>query len=207
MIFSKQRLFAYDARLFQPQTLQDAFEAPGEVDSPDRFSMAGLQDLAMTYEIVAEWYRSNFAQIDIKELSRTVDGGVANVDDLYNEPISGKLTFSRKLRVHAYVEIGDPDIKHGKKGTEVEQPITCYFGVPVLNSVDYFPDIGDHVVYLGRLYEFTRVYVKTTDLFQNTGMPVHITAVATPFQFGDRKPPTKIQELPAKAQPQSESWV
>ena len=204
MQFSQQRLFGYDSRLFQSETLEAIFvrgEEPQGVIN-DSVTLSGLADLAETLLITQEWYNNtNFPILDIKELARTQDGGTQSVNTLYNEPHNSRLNFSRKLRLKAHVTFGDPDIKHGKKGTETEQPITAYFGLQNLHDEDYFPDIGDHFVFLGRVYEVSRVFHKPEDLFQNSGVPLHVAAVATIFQYGDRKPPMKQNALPGASSP------
>ena len=83
MLFSQQKLFAYDKGLFQADALEQLFQH-GASNAVEHFKLSGLADLRQVLEIQHEWY-AEFPRVTIKELSRAVDGQAQPTDSLYRE--------------------------------------------------------------------------------------------------------------------------
>jgi hypothetical protein len=64
----------------------------------------------------------------------------------------------------------------------------------VLNlwDLDYYPGVGDAVVYLGRQYQVTKVYLQPSQHFGMTGLPLWVTAEASILRYGDAVPPASL---------------
>ena len=76
---------------------------------------------------------------------------------------------------------------HSQRGLEIEQFIVAHFPMLGLKEADLFPSIGDQLDYLGLRYTILDVYTKVENLFENTGLPLHISADAAIYRFGDSK--------------------
>ena len=118
---------------------------------------------------------------------------------LWGEQVGG-LQFSRQLGLYGY-----PSYSEGRKhqltahGLEIEQLIRFSFGMVELQRNDVFPQIGDMIDYLGLRYTALEVYVRTEDLFQQTGLPLHVTVDSVIYRFGDSKKESirRIQQEPS----------
>lgn len=196
MKFATQRLFAYDKAVFQPETLNALTSHEGLIDR-ETFKQSGIMDLRAALEISQE-YSHQFPIITIKELARTVDGNGQLVDSIYREPVKNlaRSKIDRTLSMNGYVTFDSPLNEHKKQGMKLTQPIKVAFCLLDLHKFDYFPDVGDQVVFLGRLYDMAAVYIEPTDLFQNTMVPFYIHALCGLHQFGDHLPPASITAAP-----------
>ncbi len=193
MRFSKQRLFIYDREVFRAASLP---AIAGRAPQPDSFALSGLTDLAGALSIAQEYFQQ-FPTIKVKELARTSDGAEQDVDSVYNEPVlNARYQFDRTLDLSSYVSFGDPDKKHSKAGEVLTQPLNAAFCLPDLHDVDYFPDVGDQVIFAGRLYDVAIVKVLASDYFQNTMVPLYVHAICGLHQFGDRLPPQVLDHRP-----------
>jgi hypothetical protein len=117
---------------------------------------------------------------------------------LWGEQVGG-LKFARQLNLQGY-----PSYSEGRKhqltarGLEIEQLVRYSVGMLELQRKDIFPQIGDQFQYLGLRYSVLDVYIRPEDIFQQTGLPLHVTIDSVIYRFGDSKKETirKIQEDP-----------
>jgi len=185
MKFTQQRLFAYDKNLFQPETLQALLHGT----TLSSFALSGVEDL-LSNLLIGQEYFQQFPIITVKELKRTIHGQRQDIDSVYREPVvNARYQFDRIMKLSSYVSFADPDIKHGKQGQTLVQPINAAFCLLDLHDNDYFPATGDQVLFNGRLYDVAVVKVLVSDYFQNTMVPLYVHAVCGLHQFGDRLPP------------------
>lgn len=188
MRFNSHKLFSYDEELAPENHLLGILRRAAD-PATRRVKLSATQDLEETLIIIQEWYRQ-VPRIVIKELKRAEDG--LAFDDLYNEPAKGRREFSRLMSIHTHVTYQDPDIKYDKIGQSVDQPITCHHSLLDLFEHDYFPDVGDMVLYLGRPYQVTKTWVPVSDQMQATGVPLHVCSNAEIFRHGDSAVPRSL---------------
>jgi hypothetical protein len=187
--FTQQRQFAYDRSLFRPETLTALVNHP---ETPDSFPVSGIQDVRGVLDISQEYF-SNFPRITVKELARTIEGNRQDIDSVYREPKrNARYDYSRIMEIPAWVTFADPDIKHGKTGQTLTQPIDACFCLLDLHDFDFYPGTGDQVVFNGRLYDVAFTKINANEYFQNTMVPLYIHALCGLHQFGDRKPPKNL---------------
>lgn len=161
--------------------------------SPDsRFALSGVADYEEVLQIVDEWYGAHCPEVMVKELKRLADG--LDVDDLYNEPADGTRQFNRAMKMRLHVTYEAPDIKYGKMGQGLDQPIKVYVGIQELRRQRYWPETGDVVLWMGRVYQFIKVYVSPNETWQATGLPIHVTCEAEIFRHGDASVPYRLKD-------------
>jgi hypothetical protein len=151
-----------------------------------------LDDLVNACHIIEEYYSRNFAYLDFKELRRAVGPMPVKIDHLYNEPASLRREFSRVLKVPTFISQDDKTTKLTKQGSQTNHIVDLCTGMITLFRLNYFPEIGDEVVWLGSLYQIGEVVFKKDHLHQNTGFPLHVTMKCTIQQWGDEQFPDTL---------------
>lgn len=187
MNFAQQRIFAYDAARFGGLTLQSILRAAHD-DARQKFTIAGVEDVLEVLLITDEWYTAMTPVLPIKELER----GQEIVDSLWNEPISGRMTFSRVLNAHARTTLTDPQVDLKKSGLTYTQSATVHFGLLGLYQLDYWPYVGDRFIWMGREYQFSKVLILPKSYMAYTGIPLHVTCEADLVRQGDEATPDSL---------------
>jgi hypothetical protein len=189
MLFSEKKVFIYDqrrkAKFFFKDVVQ-AYQNPEKVSSD--FALSGLDDLANSLWIIEEYYNRNFAHVEFKELRRDS----VKVDALYHEPANLRREFSRVIDIPVYINQEDKTTKLSKQGAQTNHTVDFCTGMINLFRMDYFPEIGDEIVWMGTVYFIGEVVYKRDHLHQNTGFPLHVTMKTSISQWGDEKFPDKL---------------
>jgi hypothetical protein len=186
MRFADNKLFMCDqAGLPQHQLIQ-ILDTARDAITVKRFKLSGLGDLEEASLILLEWYRASTPKIMYKELLRE-SGTAHGVDDLYNEPSDGKRRFTRALSLFSHIQYADPEIKYEKMGQSFDQPVHLYNSLLDLYINDYWPEVGDEVIWLGRSYQITKVWVPVDAQWVHTGAPMHIACEAQIWRHGADK--------------------
>ena len=183
----EERIIAYTASQ-QIGNVGTVFAPVGDA----RFALSGVTDYEEVLLIVDEWYRAHCPVVQVKELMRLQDG--LDVDTLYNEPARGDRHFNRLMNMRSHVTYSEPDVKYGKEGQGLDQPIKAFFGLQELRNHRYYPNIGDVVLWMGRVYQMVKVYVSPNETWQATGLPIHVTCEAEIFRHGDSSVPYKLKD-------------
>lgn len=197
MQFSSKKVFVYDQNRLEKYAFEEVVKAYSEDPErlPSKFALSGLDDLAYTLKIIEEYYERNFPKIQLKELRRGQGSKVSpsiKVDPLYNEPADMRRQFSRILEIPAYVAQEDKNTRLLKQGAQTNHIVEFCVGMINLYKADYYPEIGDEIVWMGSLYHIGEVIYKKNHLHQNTAFPLHVTMKTSIRQFGDEALPTTL---------------
>lgn len=194
MEFSHKPVFIYDqrrnAKFSFAEVLATYESSSGRI--PSQFALSGMDDLVNACRIIEEYYDSNFSFLDFKELRRGVGLQPIKVDELYNEPAALRREFSRVLKVPVFISQDDKTTKLTKQGSQTNHLVDFVTGMINLFRLNYFPEVGDEVVWLGTLYQVGEVVFKKDHLHQNTGFPLHVTMKCTIQQWGDEQFPDTL---------------
>jgi hypothetical protein len=198
MKFDAKRLFPHDAAILarSGMTLDALMNAAADV-SRTRQALSGLEDIVEAQRICLEYATTSYALMTFKELARASTG--AEIDDLYNEPVTAQRTFTRSVFLHPGCTYADPDLKFQKTGWDFSQPVKMGLSVLELRMQDYYPEAGDELLLYGRVYQLGKVYVSVDKFFAQTGIPLWVTAEAEILRQGDARPEATIHAAPASA--------
>lgn len=202
MRFSEQKFIGGDVAVMSATTLQGILSAAGDV-ARARTTLGGLDDLPEALHLAHE-FMLGMPMILHKELKRLHQG--LAIDPLYNEPAKPKAggpEFERAIQVHTHATYSDPEFKHDKTGTQMNQPMTIWYSLLELYLLDYFPEMGDHLIYLGRPYQLTNVFFPVNALFLHTGLPVYVAGNAELWRHGDSRVPANLATAGVPGKPPS----
>ena len=189
MEFDHKQLFIYDRGAVKGKhsfkEVADAYDNH-QSDFPNSFPLTGLTDLMETNTIIEEYY-SNFPLVAYKEMARGIGVKSVQVDPLYNEPAALRREFSRVIDIPTHVAQEDKDTNLTKQGAQTTNLVEFTTGLVVLYRRNYFPEIGDELVWLGTPYQIGEVIFKKDHYHHNTGFPLHVTMKASIVQWGDEQ--------------------
>lgn len=215
MEFSHKQVFIYDqsrrAKFEFSEVLKAYENRSGRI--PSQFALSGLDDLVNAMHIIEEYYSRNFAHVDFKELRRGIGLEPVVVDHLYNEPAALRREFSRVIPIPVFVNQEDKVTKLAKQGAQTNHVVEFCTGMITLYRANYFPEIGDEVVWLGSLYHIGEVVYKRDHLHQNTGFPLHVTLKCVIQQWGDEQFPSSltsknsVSHSPGEGRPQAKNQI
>lgn len=193
MLFNYAQVFCYDAdrlKKFKFADVMRTYLNPN--DSPSGLALSGLPDLVETLLITEEYYTRNYPRLDFKEIRK--GGGVSPtfIDPLYNEPQSLKKEYSRVVKVPSFISLSDKETKLSKQGAQVTQTAEFCVGTYLLYKLDYYPEIGDEILYMGELYQIGEVVVKKNHYHALTGFPIHVSLKTINIQHGDEQMPVSL---------------
>jgi len=153
----------------------------------------GSGDLPMIWDMQQEWYQKHTPLITYKELAREgFSRRPTVVDKLWYEPYEGKLTFERAFKVRAHTVFPDNKPTHFNRGTEDIRQDTFYFGLRMLELVDVFPSMGDHLIFDANAYEIRQVVLEPDNFWGETNIPLHVTCRCDKFRYGGNKIPSSL---------------
>jgi hypothetical protein len=200
MRFDATKFFAYDQTKLTSFSFKDIVgKYDGNTGDPhQKFALSGLGDLWQTLLIIEEYYNRNFAKLDVKELRRGGGENPVSVDPLYNEPMDVTKQFNRVLQIPLHIDQQDKETKLEKQGAQINHEVTFTAGIINLFRADFFPEIGDEVIWQGTLYQIGEVYYPKATLFQHTGFPLHVAMTTSIQHFGDEKIPDRLTDLKTK---------
>lgn len=188
MRFSKHTLYGYDDHEIEATSMHDLIQRG--LNDGKQFTLSGLYDLPETIGILNEWYETSCPKLQVREIRNRQSPTPAEVDPLYNEPLSGSTEIDRSFTIPVMVKETSPRKKHGKEGTETEQVIELFVGTGILAINDYWPAMGDLFRWRGQWLQVNAVTVESTDYHGHTAIPLHVKMAVDWYRFdGDN---TKI---------------
>lgn len=185
MYFSEKKVFVHNQRRRSKWTFGDVLLRTEKVPEAE-WALSGLEDLQNACLIIEEYYERNFAYADIKEMDRS------NQDTVYHEPANLRQEYRRVLQIPVYVQQEDKATKLTKQGAHINHQVEFCTGMINLYRVDYFPEIGDSIVWGGTEYQIGEVKFRKDHLHQNTAFPLHVTMTTTIKQWGDERNPVSL---------------
>lgn len=189
MQFNLSRAFAYDIGELQDPFLKLRDSAFNSKRWRKEFNVSNLSDYFGVAEVSKEWIEGNCPRVTVREVDRE-----NTRDDVFNEPGSGKLIFSRSLLIHAFVTYQSPNVKNKDVGPEHEQPMKVNFSTLSLLEKNWMPQPGDVMLYLGRQIGLESSYIDVECIHANTGLPTFISCDASYLRYGDRRTPDRLTQ-------------
>lgn len=193
MKFEQHRWIGYDAVLIRDHTQLHEIIAVAADLTRQRPALSGMEDVIESLQIAHECATHQYASYQFKELQREETG--AEIDHLYNEPVSATRVHVRTIPLHGAAVYADPEIKLEKTGWDFTQPVRIGLSVVELRTQDYYPEPGDEVVFIGRPYQIIKVYLAADSFFAQTGIPLWVTVEAAILRHGDSAPPKRLSDL------------
>lgn len=193
MLFDHAQVFCYDAQRlnkFKFSDVMNSYLNPNSAPSP--FALSGLPDLVESLLITEEFYSRNYPILDFKEIRK--GGGVSPtfIDPLYHEPANLKKEYGRVIKIPTFVSLNDKETKLAKQGAQITQVAEFCVGTYLLYKLNYYPEIGDEILYMGELYQIGEAVVKKQHYHAMTGFPIHVTLKTINIQHGDEQMPVSL---------------
>ena len=153
----------------------------------------GAPDLPMVWSLQKEWYERHCPNITFKEVARERHNAQPTmIDNLWHEPECGTKIFDRILLLRSHVVYpADQDV-HSKRAVEEVRNDTFYFGTNILEEVDLWPTIGDHIVFHLVEYVIQQVVLDPENMWGHTDVPLHVTCKTERYRYGDGRLPNTL---------------
>lgn len=196
MFFDFARVFCYDQHRLDKYAFKEVVDVYHNKQNAVKggFALTGLQDYIQVLLLLNEYYEKNLPKLHFKEIRRDSTRGATVIDSLYNEPKSLRKEFSRILQLNTHVNQQDKDTKLQKQGAQTTQEVEFCVGIWSLYQTDYYPEIGDEVVWMGEAYQVGEVIVRKDHYHTMTGAPLHVTLKTINTQYGDEQMPVKLTD-------------
>lgn len=163
------------------------FDQSKELKPQYEIAFTGMYDIDTAHVYNREFYEKHCPEVEYIEIDRDDSQTNSELSNFWGEQVGG-LKVSRRVNVRAFPQFTEaPSQYHRKHAVEIDHDVVFDLGVGILKDLDLWPEMGDHISYMGFDYEIIRVRIDPERLWLHTNSPLHVSLDAVVYRPGDSK--------------------